>query len=391
MMIQEDELIEFCQELVRRESLSGGERHVAAFIQQRMLELGFDEAWIDPFGSVIGRIKGTGGGPSLLLDGHIDTVPAGDPHKWAFNPFGGEIADGRIYGRGTSDMKGSVAAMVYAAAQLKRSGSELAGDLYVSGTVFEEVFEGVALGMVMEQIKPDAVVIGEATGLNLNIGQRGRAEIKVSANGKTAHSSNPQYGINAISLMLPFLNRLDELPPQTHTQLGEGISVVTDIQSSPYPGASVVPDRCLVTIDRRLLAGEDERQVLEQYSGLAGEGVAVEYAVQQLSCYTGASIGGKRFYPAWLMDVDHPLVQKSLRALHKMNLPARISSYQFCTNGSYSAGIAKVPTIGFGPSYEHMAHVVDEYIEISQLIQAADGYYSIAKALLAHKGVEEYV
>ena len=391
MMIQEDELIDFCQQLVRTESLSGNEAKTAQLIQKKFMELGFDEAWIDSNGSVIGKIKGNEPGPSLLLDGHIDTVPASDRMKWTFDPFGGEISSGRIYGRGTSDMKGSVAAMIYAAAQLKKNGSIMAGDLYVSGTVFEEMFEGVALQKVVEQIKPDYVVIGESTGLNLNIGQRGRAEIKVTAAGKSAHSSNPQYGINAISRIVPFIQKLNELPPKEHTQLGQGISVVTDILSAPYPGASVVPHQCVLTIDRRLLIEENEETVLQQYLELAGEGIKVEFAEQELVTYTGESIGGRRFYPAWLMDVDHPIVQKSLRALRNMNLSPKISSYQFCTNGSYSAGIARVPTIGFGPSYEHMAHIVDEYIEINQLIDAADGYYAIAKSLLSKKGAEDHV
>lgn len=386
MITREDELIDFCRQLVAIESLSGAEEKAAEAVRLKMLELGFDEAWIDPNGSVIGKIKGGKPGPAILFDGHIDTVPVSDHSKWTFDPFGGEIDGGKIYGRGTSDMKGAVAAMVYAAAELKRSGGQWAGDIYVSGTVYEEVFEGVSLKTVMEAVRPDLVVIGESTGLNLNIGQRGRAEVHVQAYGKTAHSSNPQFGVNAVTGMLPFLSRLSELPPKEHVQLGQGISVVTDIISSPYPGKSVVPDKCAVTIDRRLLTGEDERAVLDEYRQLAEPGMEVAFAEQSLPCYTGAQLTSKRFYPAWLMEVDHPYVQMGLKALHKAGIEAKIGSYQFCTNGSYSAGIAGIPTVGFGPSYEHMAHVVDEYVEINQLIKAAEGYYAIAKAFSLQSG-----
>lgn len=387
MIANEDQLVSLCQKLVQIESLSGKEEGVALFLKKSMLELGFDEAWTDSKGSVIGKIRGSGNGPTLLFDGHIDTVPVSNPKLWQYSPFGGEIHGNRIYGRGTSDMKGAVAAMIIGVSQLKQSGVVITGDIYVSGTVCEEVFEGVALKDIVDKIHPDLVVIGESTGLNLNIGQRGRAEILVSSKGKTAHSSNPDYGINAIYKMMPFVQRLAKSEVPVHPQLGKGISVVTDIISSPFPGASVVPDQCRITIDRRLLAQEDEQHVLAQYQTLMeDEGFEISIAEQELSCYTGEKIFSRRFYPAWLMDVDHPYVQTSLKALHNIGIEAKLASYQFCTNGSYSAGVAGIPTIGFGPSYEHVAHTVDEYIEIEQLIGAAQGYYSIAKSFFQQIG-----
>lgn len=387
MIANEDQLISLCQKLVQIESLSGKEEAAALFLKKSMLELGFDEVWIDSKGSVIGKIRGSGNGPTLLFDGHIDTVPVSNPKLWQYNPFGGEIHGNRMYGRGTSDMKGAVAAMVVGVAQLKQSGVVTTGDIYVSGTVYEEVFEGVALKDVVDKIRPDFVVIGESTGLNLNIGQRGRAEILVRSKGKTAHSSNPDYGINAIYKMIPFIEGLRKSEVPVHPQLGKGISVVTDIVSSPFPGASVVPEQCRITIDRRLLVHEDEQHVLAQYQALMeDEGFEISIAEQELNCYTGEKIFSRRFYPAWLMDVDHPYVQTSLKALHNIGIEAKLGSYQFCTNGSYSAGVAGIPTIGFGPSYEHVAHTVDEYIEIEQLIGAAQGYYSIAKSFFQQMG-----
>lgn len=379
-MVFADDLIQFCRQFIRIESLSGREGKAAAFLRQKMLDLGFDEVRMDRLGSVVGRINGKGSGPVLLFDGHLDTVPVSDSTEWRFDPFGGDVVQGRIYGRGASDMKGALSAMVFAAAQLKRAGIQPEGDIYVSGTVCEEIFEGVALKEVMDDVRPDLVVIGEATGLDLHIGQRGRAEIKVTSYGKTAHSSNPDKGINAITRMLPFLDKLHQISPTEHDQLGKGISVVTDVVSSPFPGLSVIPDKCTVTIDRRLLTGEEEWAVLREHRKL-DEQICVEIVEQSLACYTGEVITSRRFYPAWLMEVDHPFVQLALKALHQQGIASRISTYQFCTNGSYSAGIAKVPTIGFGPSYEYMAHIADEYVEIDQLIKAAQGYYAIAKAL----------
>ncbi|MBD3919242.1 YgeY family selenium metabolism-linked hydrolase [Paenibacillus sp. PR3] len=382
--VNREELIALTQRLIRAKSLSGEEQEAACIIRETMLELGYDEVWIDAYGSVIGKVQGSGGGASVLFDGHIDTVPINSPEKWTHDPFGGEIVDGIMYGRGTSDMKASVAAAVLAVGEIareaRRTGNRPKGDLYVSGTVFEEVFEGVALGKVLETIKPDLVVIMEATGLKLNVGQRGRAEVSIVAHGRSAHSSNPDVGINAVYAMNPVIDALTTMEPTEQAALGRGISVVTDIISSPYPGASVVPDRCEITIDRRLLVGEDSSFVKSQYESLLpAEGTyEVKIAKAELECYTGAVLGGERFFPAWLADEGDPWVEQTLQALRGIGQDPSIGVYSFCTNGSCSAGTAGIPTIGYGPSYEHVAHIVDEYIELDQLEQAAEGYYAIA-------------
>ncbi|MGN7359825.1 YgeY family selenium metabolism-linked hydrolase [Paenibacillus sp. SAF-054] len=378
MIVKEDEMIHFCQRLLQTASSSGQEEQMAGLLAQTMTSLGYDEVRTDRLGNVIGRIKGRGQGATVLFDGHMDSVPA-DSSQWTRPPYGGEIWNGKMYGRGASDMKGSLAAMVYAAAQLKLAGIVPEGDVYVAGTVCQELFEGVALKAVMDEVKPDVVIIGQATGLNLNIGQRGRAELRVTAMGQSAHSSNPEAGRNAVDVMLAFLEQATAIPPQTHDQLGQSIAVITDIVSSPYPGSSVIPDRCTVTIDRRLLPGEQEAKVLEQYRSI-DPSIKVEIAEQTIECYTGCSLGGRRFYPAWLMQLDDPVVNVALKALHGQGIPAKIGSYQYCTSGSYSAGIANIPTIGFGPSEEQQAHTVDEYIEIEQLAKSAQGYYALAKA-----------
>ncbi|MGN7359820.1 YgeY family selenium metabolism-linked hydrolase [Paenibacillus sp. SAF-054] len=386
-VINRDEVIELTQQAIRTKSLSGEEKEVAHLLKDKMIELGYDEVWIDPYGSVIGKVNGIGEGTSVLFDGHIDTVPINSPEKWTHDPLGGEIVDGVMYGRGTTDMKGAVCAAVVAVGELARKAKHMGvrpkGDVWVSCTVYEELFEGVALGKVMEAVKPDCVVIMESTALNVNIGQRGRAEVNITAHGKSAHSSNPSRGRNAVYAMNPVIAGIMTLTPSEHDKLGQGISVVTDILSSPYPGASVVPDLCRITIDRRLLVGEDETLVTGQYQSLLpAEGeYEVSLAEAELECYTGNKLGGKRFFPAWMMDEHHPVVEEAASALKSIGLAPELSVYSFCTNGSYSAGTAGVPTIGFGPSYEHVAHIVDEYIELDQLMQAAEGYYALASAI----------
>ena len=263
-MERKQRVVELCQKLVREKSCSGEESGVAERLREAFQELGFDEVFVDEFGNVTGLIRGRKAGKTILFDGHIDTVPVPDASKWLRNPFGGELMDGKIFGRGASDMKGALSAMVGAAGFFAEDcRKDFAGCIYVAGVVHEECFEGVAARRISHRIRPDYVVIGEASELDLKIGQRGRAEIVVETFGKPAHSANPKAGVNAVYKMAEIISRIRSLHVSEHPILGQGIMELTDIKSSPYPGASVVPDYCRVTYDRRLLVGESQDSVLQ--------------------------------------------------------------------------------------------------------------------------------
>ncbi|MBP1765294.1 MAG: peptidase [Firmicutes bacterium] len=388
---RKQELIALCQELIRKQSYSGEENKVAEAIQKAFEQLGYDEYFVDSYGNIIGHIKGNRPGKSILLDGHIDTVPVPDDSKWQHAPFGGELQDGKIYGRGASDMKGALSAMMAAAAfYANDSKRDFAGDIFVAGVVHEECFEGIAARKISERIRPDYVVIGEASELNLKRGQRGRAEIVVETYGKPAHSANPQKGINAVYKMASLIQRIRELKSTYQDVLGYGILELTDIKSLPYPGASVVPDYCRVTYDRRLLVGETRETVLQPIQELIAQmgqedpefQAKAYYATGSEKCYTGEDIEGERFFPGWLFDDQDEFVQAAYRGLLSVGLQPEITQYSFCTNGSHYAGEAGIKTIGFGPSRENLAHTIDEYIEVDQLAKAAKGYYGIIKEVL---------
>lgn len=375
-MSNREALLAFLQALIRARSLSGEEQAVVQLAAAEMHLLGYDEVSIDANGSLIGVIHGAQPGPTLLLDAHCDTVGVAPGAPWRRQPYGGEIVGERMYGRGTSDMKGALAAMIHAAAAVDRS--QVAGRVAVSATVMEEVMEGVSLRSVMSLIQPDFVVIGEATELNLNHGGRGRAEIQLEAIGKPAHSSTPHVGESAVLKMLPAIQALENLPLPSDPLLGPGLMVLTDIISDPYPGHSVIPSRCRVTYDRRLLAGETIDGVIDGLKALpALAGIEVGVAQGEHTTYTGATLSGPKFFPAWKLEPAHPFVQAALAGLHASGLGPRLSAYRFCTNAAYSAGWANTPTVGFGPSAEGQAHVVDEYIELEQLFAAARGYQAI--------------
>lgn len=377
------DLIRFAQNLVRVPSLSGEESPVIEVILAEMRALNFDEVSIDANGSAIGVIRGARPGPTVLLDAHCDTVGIAAGSTWTRAPHGGEVDGGYLYGRGSADMKGALAAMIHGAAAVDRS--QLAGRVAVSATVLEEVMEGVSLRTVMDQVRPDFVVIGEATELNLNRGGRGRAEIHLETIGRPAHSSSPQLGINAVHAMLRVVAGVEALTLANDSLLGPAIMALTDIISDPYPGYSVIPSRCRATYDRRLLAGETPERVLgalQALPTLAGAEVRAVLAQGEHMAYTGAVLRGPKFFPAWLFPEDHPFVQSALAGLRAAGLQPQIGAYRFCTNAAYSAGHAGVPTVGFGPASEGDAHVVDERLALADLLAAARGYRGLVETVL---------
>lgn len=386
---RKNELLSLARALVSRQSYSGHEEGAAEELKCYLTASGFDRVETDRYGSVTGRLKGGRPGRRLLFDGHLDTVPVANPDAWTHAPFAPEVSDGKLYGRGTSDMKGAVAAFT-TAARFFAEDHDFPGEIWVAGVVHEECFEGVAARSVSEIVKPDYVVIGEASACNVKAGQRGRAEIVVETFGVPAHSANPEKGVNAVYGMCRAVEALRALEAPEHPVLGRGILELTDIQSAPYPGASVVPFYCRATYDRRLLVGETRESVLAPIrdaleklpAEVPGLRIQVSFAQGEAPCYTGGTIHGERFFPGWLFEESEGFVQDVLTELRRIGQSPEVTQYSFCTNGSHYAGEAGIRTIGFGPSLESLAHTNDEYVEVSQLEKACEGYCAIMHALL---------
>jgi putative selenium metabolism hydrolase len=376
-------LISFAQDLIRQRSLSGEEEPVTARAAAEMRSLGFDQVLIDDYGNAIGIIQGSKPGKTLLLDGHCDVVDANAP-DWKHDPFAAVIDGDYLYGRGVADMKGPLAAMIFGAASVDRS--KLVGNAVISASVLEEVMEGAALHHVMDRIQPDYVIIGESTNFALNRAGRGRAEIVVETIGKSAHSSSPQAGLCAVHEMIRCIETIEAVPMPSDPFIGPAQICLTDIISSPYPGHSVVPNRCRVSYDRRLVPGETPDSVLEAIRDLPSLG-DVQYQVTILEgeekTYTGKIIKGLKFFPAWAFPEDHPLVASALQGLRNSGFKPAVGSFGFCTNGSYSGGIAGVPTIGFGPGTEPDAHTVDEHMKISDIERSAEGFSAMIQSILS--------
>jgi putative selenium metabolism hydrolase len=339
---------------------------------------------MDENGSAIGIMEGAQPGKTLLFDAHCDTVGVAPGSTWTRDPFGGEISDSYLYGRGCADMKGALAAMMHAAASVDKR--KLSGKIIVSASVMEEVFEGGALKTVMDQVNPDVVVFGEASELNLVHGGRGRAEIHLETIGKPSHSSSPHLGVNAVHLMMEVIEAVDQIKLGEHPRLGPAILALTDIISEPYPGYSVIPSRCKATYDRRLLPDETIEDVLNPIASLPElKSIQLNAIIAQgeHQAYTGTVLRGTKFFPAWELDAKHSFVESGLEGLRTSGIEPQLAAYRFCTNAAYSMGVAGIPTIGFGPGTEADAHVVDERLSLDVLEKAARGYQGIMEAVLS--------
>jgi putative selenium metabolism hydrolase len=384
-------LVSFAQDLVRLPSPSGQEQRVAERLSDEMRQVGFSEVRTDRIGNVVGRI-GSGHGPKLMLEGHMDTINCGDPVQWPHGPYEAKVVDGVLYGLGAADMKGALAAMVYGAKALLDARVHLQGDLYVVGVVQEEPCEGMAIRVLIEEegVRPDMVLLGESTALQIARGQRGRLELKIAARGKACHASAPERGRNAIYEAARILVGIELMAPQMEVDsfLGKASIAVTQIQSAGG-SRNAVPDQCVMYLDRRLTGGETEARAVAELKNLInreGADATVEVTEYRVQSYTGYSFGGRQYFPCWATPENSEWVRRCVAAVEReLGYRPKIGSWDFSTDGVYTAGMAGIPTVGFGPGEEKCAHTVEERVSISHLLSAARVYARVAADLLARK------
>ena len=379
--------ITLCQELVRLESLSGEERAAAEAVEREMRALGYDEVRRDELGSVLGVVRGARAAGAdaapgaLLFDAHLDVVPATEPEAWRFPPFSGERAEGRVWGRGATDVKGSLAALVVALGTLPRG--EIAGTFLVSASVGEEHIEGLAVGHVLATHPVRAAIICEPTGLRLGLGHRGRASLVVQAAGRAAHTSRAENGINAVYRLTEAIARIRAMTPRTDALLGRGHIELVEVSSRPFPGSAMVPYEATARFDRRLVPGETRASVLtEMDEALAGlEGLSVRLHTGELRCYTGRSFTVEAFHPGWAVAADTPHAQRARQALEQAGLDRGAFYAPYSTNATETAGRRGISTLVYGAGDISAAHAVGESIEVAELLDAFRGYQALARGL----------
>lgn len=381
---------EFLRDLVRTPSFSGQEGELAQRVAGELRKVGFSQVYRDRIGNVIGRAGGAGN--KLLFNAHMDTVGIGNPAAWQRDPFGAEIVDGVLYGRGACDMKGALAAMIYGAKLLLHSDFAPKGEIILAAVVQEEPCEGDAMRVLIEEegLWPSFVVLGEPTNLNIALGHRGRVELRVISEGRACHASAPELGVNALNAAAKVIFGIEMLAGQLAEDpvLGKGSIAVTGIASSAG-SRNVVPDRCELIVDRRLTLGETRERAMAQIQQIMErEGVkgAVRVAEFEHASYTGYVSKGQEYYPPWLMAEDAPLVKMTCKAVERATgIRPGVKVWQFSTDGAYTRGVAGIPTVGFGPGEERYAHTADEQIRIADVWTAASGYAQIAQEVLGRR------
>jgi len=367
-------VISLLQEMVRTPSITGQEKAMGDLVEREMRESGFRDVRIDELGNVIGEM-GNGNGPKLLFNGHMDTVPVGDRSLWEVDPHSGELKDGRVWGRGASDMKGALAAMIAAAEALHTVNTKLNGSLIVTGVVLEEnaALEGTRYTIEKDEIKPDYALVGEATSLNISLGSRGRMELEVTTRGRTAHASMPSKGVNAILGMVELIRLIEEMKLPRHEFLGDTTQAITNMTCSPGK-ANVIPDLCTLTIDRRTVPGEIPENVRKDFGDLFRRSSMPEMKTDMRVT--------KNAPPAYVSP-DNIIVKTASEAVASViGKNPELTKYKFGTDASYLSTIARIPTVGFGPGDETMAHSPNENIPIDEVIVAAKVYAILAARLL---------
>lgn len=390
--------IGLAQDLIRIPSLSGREETAAQLTTLRLQELGYDEVLTDQVGNAVGILRGSDAGPTILFGSHLDCVDPGDRAAWAHDPYGGDVRDGYLHGRGASDAKGALAAQIVAGHLLKSCELLRYGTLVVAGVVLAET--GNRFGMQhlcdvtlpQHHLEPDLVVVGDPTSLDLYVGHRGRVELEIVTYGRTCEASAPWLGINAAYKALPVIQALEELGTllPAHPFLERSTVALTTVSCQPVR-SQTVPDRCLVSVDRRFLPTEPLDEVLGQMQSILAKlstadqdfkaTVQVRTVVER--AYTGYEKEVARLVPPFITDTEHPSVQSALQALRSLGQSPRIGKWYFDSDGAYPAGARKIPAFGYSPGEEKFGHSPYDRVSLEALERAVAGNAAIYAAVSA--------
>jgi putative selenium metabolism hydrolase len=380
----ESTIVGFLRDLIAipAESRSEGDR--CDRVREQYEALGFDEVFFDRLGTVVARI---GNGPfKILMDGHVDCVGVGDRQAWEHDPFAGKLENGRIWGRGAVDELPAIACMAYGAHLLAERGMPEEVTLYLTASVMEEDCDGLCMLHLVEKegIRPDVVVLGEPTDLDVYRGHRGRMEATITVRGVSAHAAHAEHGVNALYKAARIIDDIADLDPwlPTDSFLGKGSAVVTHLECTT-PSLNAVPDLATIYIDRRLTAGETLAGALAELQNLPNlRDAEVELLDYNATSWRGVTASQEKYFPAWVLDKDHPLVTGVVNAASTvLGAPPAVSRWSFSTNGTATMGRLGIPTVGFAPGREELAHTTGEWVAVDDLVKATAVYSLIPDML----------
>jgi acetylornithine deacetylase/succinyl-diaminopimelate desuccinylase family protein len=307
------------------------------------------------------------GGRRLIFNGHLDVVPAGNPAQWRHPPYQGKLLKGRIYGRGASDMKAGISSFLHGISMIERSHHPPARGSLVLHLVSDEESHGhQGMGFLAQkgEISGDAAIVGEPTNLDLVIAQKGALWLRITTFGKSAHGSRPAQGVNAVEKMMNLVARLSSAPlAKEHALLGKPTINIGKIQGGTK--INMVPDRCEIEVDRRLLPGEKKEEALKEIrvviDSVQARDPLFRYQIEEIDYAEPSEI-----HP------DEEIVRIGLEAgLEVRGERPAVRGFSGFTDGRFYINQFRIPTLIFGPGGTDQSHTTDESVEVDGLIQAA--------------------
>lgn len=380
--VDKEETVKLLQEMIRFKTVNepGDELPLADFIKEKLEGWGI-RAEVDDFGdnrgNVFGRIEGSGERKALLFNGHLDTVPPGDI-KWEYDPYSGEVKDDKIYGRGSADMKGGLAAMLMAIKAVKKADWKLKGDFIYSATAGEETDSIGALKFVedggLEGV--GAIIIGEPSSNGINIAEKGAFWIEISTYGKTAHGAFPEEGKNAIVHMNLLLSKLIDykFKYKENEILGHPSMNISTINGGVK--TNVVPDKCSMTIDIRTVPGTKHEEIIKDFKEI------IEDLSNKIEDFK-ADIKILNNRAAVETKENHEFVKLAKEVVkEEFGKDIKAKGVNFYTDASVFLPVEQKPCIFYGPGNENMAHQPNENITIDSLMETVYFYIAMIERYL---------
>jgi acetylornithine deacetylase len=390
-----EEIVCFLQELISYPSVSGNEKPIQEFIARALGQLGLrTDIWEPNLAelqghpgyvpvdtgyvgrpNVVGLLPGTGGGRSLLLNGHVDVIPAGTAEAWSHNPWAGEIVAGKLYGRGASDMKSGLAAMTMAVAALVRSGVRVKGDVIVEYVVDEELSGNGTLACILRGYAADAGVCCETSSMRVQPASIGRIWFEIRLRGKPAGVQRRAEGISAIEKGYEIVSAVSEfeqirmrslahpLYPDVTSALPCSVGV---FEAGSYPSA--FPDTCLLRGSLATLPGEDSAQVKESFARHVLRAAAAD---PWLSRNPPEVLFKGYFAEPSELTTDHAIVRELITQCERVlgRRPA-VSGREGAADIRFLNSYGHTPTVIFGPGLTEQMHATDEWVYVDDLIAA---------------------
>jgi len=373
--IRKKELIDLTTRLVHipTENPPGNEKPAAQFLKPLLAKMDFKtKIVLSSKGrwNIVAEKRWGKGGRTLIFNGHLDVVPAGNPSQWKYPPFEGRLFKGRIYGRGASDMKGGIASFIHALLMMDRSKIRLDQGAVVLHLVSDEEshgHQGMGFLTQREGIRGDAALVGEPTDLQPVIGQKGALWLRISTLGKSAHGSRPHLGVNAVEKMMKLMERLNAVPlEKEHPLLGKPTLSIGTIQGGRK--INIVPDRCEIEVDRRILPGENREEVLGEMKGtldlLQSQDPLFQYRIEEID-----------FAEPCEVNPEEEIVKMAVDAIQEVTgRKPMLRAFSGFTDSRFYINQCHIPTLVFGPGQADQSHTTDESVEVEALVQAARIY-----------------